>query len=190
MTLRDEALALRGTRVRADFADRSVLAELRAVTPRGDLLFAGPGGVEYPLPLDALERVVDARYVCPRCDSRVNYVFAGREDSTLLCADCERARAYDLPPPLMDCEDCGDPGAFRSPKTQAWRCASCHHRARTLSGLGSERRVLESLEHLKSDCRSADIHSPLHSWQKFGGQHVCRRCRTKTRFLSDADAAS
>lgn len=187
MTLRQQALSLRGTRVRADFPDQSVVGELRYVTPAGELVFVGPGGFDYPMPLEALLSITEALLRCESCGDRVNRLTQGREDSAWFCAYCARKRAYALPPPIMDCADCGEAGAFRSPKTQAWRCASCHYKARTLSGLGTERRVLE---HMQTDCRSADIHSPRHSWMKVKGNHVCRRCRIKTHLLSENDAAS
>lgn len=181
--LRDQAVALRGTRVRATFAAGMrhlvVTGVLRFVTPKGDLIFAGEGGHDEAHPLAALMLIEDARHECPECHARVNRVFPGREDPAELCVDCSGRRARALPPPVTPCEDCGADG-FRSPVTDKFRCASCHAKAKTLSGLAVERRVMQ---HQTVDCRSADIHSDLHDWKKVRGNHVCRKCQVKTHLL-------
>lgn len=185
--MKQQALDLRGVRVRASFtglfAGTVFEGELRYVTPRDQVVITldGDNGHETWLPLEDLEAIEDARHKCAACGGLVNRVFPGREDSALLCADCSRERARLLPPPTVACEDCGADGAFRSPKTDAFRCASCHVKADTLSGLGTERRVLEQLE--KSDpvlgavCRGADQDDPRHDWKQLRtSRWRCRSC--------------
>lgn len=182
MTLKEEALLLRGTRVRAEFATVGALeGVLRFVTPKDMVVLADSRGFEHSYPLADLVDVRDARFQCAQCGVRVNRVFAGRDDPAELCTSCSRQRAQLLPPPSMACEDCGKAGAFRSPKTNAFRCAPCHVKADTLSGLGAERRVLEQLEKtdpvLGAACRGADQNDQRHDWKQLRkSRWRCRAC--------------
>jgi hypothetical protein len=176
MSLRDEALALRGTRVRALFADsgEELVQVLRFVTPRGNLVFANQVGRQTVRPLEDCIWIEAAQHVCPSCGAHVNYVFPGREDETELCADCSRRRAAQLPPPTMVCEACGRDGAVRSPVTDAWRCMPCHAKHGTASGLAVERRAAAALS---ADCHGADTEDPRHDWHKVNGKRYhCRAC--------------
>lgn len=168
--LKQQALELRGIRVRAEFSDCSVVSTLRFVTPSGHLVFAGPNGHDYKLPLDDLKAIRDSRWRCENCGGLSNLAYQGREDPRWFCPDCSRKRAYELPPPVMECPEChGENPAVFSPKTKKYACFKCHGIG-GLTGLGPEVRVLIAV------CRGADTDDPRHEWKQVRNSRW--RCRT------------
>lgn len=171
-------IELYGTRVRVSTPAGEVLGRLSGAPADGRLFLRE---LEQPY----AERVLaasDVLVVEPaplRCS-----VGEGHDAETLtdgLCADHAREAAARAGAKTENCDQCGGPFAFRSPRDRrnVYLCVGCHVEAGSLSGLGVESRVLETVSAVRTAvCRGADEDDERHVWHRVkGSQHRCKICQ-------------
>lgn len=143
---------------------------LSGIRQDGSLLLRGEGGRERAV----TGTPVRVELVCRTCDTPVaQKLYDG------LCSDCERRRAATLPKPRETCEECGALGAYYSPAAKRFRCANCHARHRSNTGLFAEARTREAIA--GDVCKGQHIDDPRHQWVQVRGRRFhCRMCKSKT----------